>query len=1202
MLHLENALRKPTDQTTHNRFSFFWQQHNHPEYPYTNKTPDILLDINPGESSTECPNNEQTTKSITCNSLTPPCHSHNDVNAALEDNCKVIRYVLEKQQTPSKHNALLAVLTRRSSLLPENNPRIEPATPNPGNSDIPSDSDETQLETAETTEHSPIAATPALFIDTSRQTTTATSTNPLQRFSQAVGQILSPKTPSLDSQQQNQSPATENVQNVNQTSKTNAPLTDDPPSRSNTRQENHPTFAYPPIHETFLDDDDPDNDNDNDEDEPPQIPLASPDALTSSTRTDFTYPPIEDLTRTLLKYAKTANLRKLSYPTDLLSRRRQFNAFMDNLRIVCNISPWTRQVFDLWPKQISYSHPCIGTAIYNLIFTNISDPCQKHIIDCPPDARTAILTLRRHCAPLTQDHVERTRETFCSIKQGHQEVATSYLNRIRTLTRDCYHAGIPKTDAEIIKRAIRGGSNHHFYAASYQRFDADIRRAELNDEELPPFAELESHLLNIDESRGLTLPSQNQRNYNQHANSARQSFSNHTFQPRQGTTRVFTPRQQQAFSSTMRPYTSNNSRPPHRPNIRQNNPAPAHPRQNNNNDRRTATHQPRTSQQQNRGARPPFRPISSNNTNQRRPPNQNNHGARRNPSASNTANIVCNNCGRLGHYANRCITANRRPQSSNNNRGGPPNRNTNNENAAPSNQRAYFITDSAPPKSHVFHHQACMALSTCQNNITGPQTVTSWPDSNTPQMEINRALLSNDFLPTAPQAPPNTGSTELFPDDPLSTHQRFGPPILDNWLPDSGATCHYTPVFSDLRDVEACHIPVSLADGTTKISTFKGTTDCYFTTDEGQRSILGLTDVYYIEGLSHRLLSLTAISATQNFTVIIRNRATTIQFPNDSKYTWPLLLHELPTQQAFSTMSQPENGTPTETTFSPAFEQHVDTSQPENSRPTSSLPLETVSRRLAHRNFRNLMSGSLHHAWNDHTLSPAIDKNTWPIRMSISQKHARSKIPLRQGSEPFHQLHLDLMRNPFRFGLTTATNYSAYLFIVTTPGKLTGWIGLPTESTASIITALKSWLTQTELLGRTKSVRFIRTDAGSAFTSAKFITACNDLGIKLEAAAPEHQEMNGICEAKWREIHNTANILLNTARLGGAFFHHAHAYAIHIVNSCPAKNVTDQDGNPTTPFQYSYGRKPSLANFRVFGCPVYFKRYEPTFRNKLITY
>jgi hypothetical protein len=39
----------------------------------------------------------------------------------------------------------------------------------------------------------------------------------------------------------------------------------------------------------------------------------------------------------------------------------------------------------------------------------------------------------------------------------------------------------------------------------------------------------------------------------------------------------------------------------------------------------------------------------------------------------------------------------------------------------------------------------------------------------------------------------------------------------------------------------------------------------------------------------------------------------------------------------------------------------------------------------------------------------------------------------------------------------------------------------------------------------------------------------------------------------------------HTAQLGSSFFQHAHAYAIHIVNSCPAKNVTDKDGNPTTP-------------------------------------
>ena len=278
------------------------------------------------------------------------------------------------------------------------------------------------------------------------------------------------------------------------------------------------------------------------------------------------------------------------------------------------------------------------------------------------------------------------------------------------------------------------------------------------------------------------------------------------------------------------------------------------------------------------------------------------------------------------------------------------------------------------------------------------------------------------------------------------------------------------------------------------------------------------------------------------------------------------------------------------------------TKNPDVTHSLKSLPLELISRRLAHRNFRNLMLGSLHNTWHDHTIVPTIDTNNWPLRISVSHKRARNKIPMRQGNEPFHRIHLDLMRNPFRFGLTTNTNFSAYLFIVTTPGKLTGWIGLPTESTASIITALKSWLTQTELLGRTQSVRFIRTDAGTAFTSTKFISTCTDLGIKVEAAAPEHQEMNGICEAKWREVHNTANTLLNTARLGGAFFHHAHAYAVQIINACPAKNVTDSNGIPITPFEFCYDRKPSLTNFRVFGCPTFFKRYEPKFNNRLITH
>ncbi len=270
-----------------------------------------------------------------------------------------------------------------------------------------------------------------------------------------------------------------------------------------------------------------------------------------------------------------------------------------------------------------------------------------------------------------------------------------------------------------------------------------------------------------------------------------------------------------------------------------------------------------------------------------------------------------------------------------------------------------------------------MAFSDYQTTFHCPQTVTSWPDTNTPQMEIYRALLRNDFQPTAPQAPPNTGSPELFPDDPLSTHWKFGPSTLENWLPDSGATCHYTSLFSNLQDVKTCHILVSLADVTTKISTFKETTYCYFTTDEGQRSILGLTDVYFIEGLSHRLLSLTAISATQNFAVLIGNHATTICFPNNSKYTWLCSCmncqhnkhfppcHSLRMQYLVTPHSLlPLNNLLTlHSNLIPQDQQHHYLLRP--------YPV-ALHTRLS----KILWPVSLHHAWKIHILSPAINHYT----------------------------------------------------------------------------------------------------------------------------------------------------------------------------------------------------------------------------------
>lgn len=202
------------------------------------------------------------------------------------------------------------------------------------------------------------------------------------------------------------------------------------------------------------------------------------------------------------------------------------------------------------------------------------------------------------------------------------------------------------------------------------------------------------------------------------------------------------------------------------------------------------------------------------------------------------------------------------------------------------------------------------------------------------------------------------------------------------------------------------------------------------------------------------------------------------------------------------------------------------------------------------------MSGSIHHVWKDHQLYPATSADTWPILITLSHKHKHkcNKVPVPVPSDPLHMLHLNLINNPFSFGLTPPATYSAYIFIVITPGKLVGWVGLLLgESSQDIYKCLKCWLLETQLHRQVNKICIICTDAGSTFMSPWFNDWCSrKWNIKLESAAPHHQQQNGICcETKWKELHTTANMLLNNAHLGGAaFFHHVHQYIAEIIN-CP---------------------------------------------------
>jgi len=1007
------------------------------------------------------------------------------------------------------------------------------------------------------------------------------------------------------------------------------------PALSHPSHHRHPSDPSEPSEPTVYPNDD-DNNNTNDGRDGGKKPPSS-----------------EDLTKTLMKHARNSRLQTLDYPTDLNLRRRHFNNFIDKLMIVCQISIWTADIFDDWPHSINYDHDAVGTALYNVIFSYVNNACQKHLLRGPFDGRNALVVLRRYMAPLTPNYIDKVDETFRSLKQSPKEIATSYFTRINETDRDCFHAGINLDNDALIKRALQGASNHYLYAVTYENYRTMIKMAQKQQTELPRYVELESDLLDIDETNGVSLPGQRTRDYNQHGaysvtdqrhSTPRPRGQHNTYSNRQQSFRP--PNHQQRIStrnntcsfcikrghtwsecrSRLNTHRGNQPhRPPNHNNVR-------NPEQRSNNHARA------------------YAVTNHNNRNR-----LTNAGASHNRQNQATSyQPICNTCGQPGHYSPNCP----RRQNTNtvqrgtNNRGAPRNnggpRRPNQQSRV--SDHAYSAYDIIPDANDTEHFET--AFYTWSEADFGPNSITHLPnhgDASTfaqttmqTDSEDSQGLASpaisadqtsadddddsehtNESLPSIPYARivPNQHHTgpQYFPEDPTSENQRFGNCDLINWTPDSGATSHFTPVKSDLINPIPCNNPVRVADGAICESKWVGSVEIHFLSNLGKPCALRLHRVYYVPGLNKRLLSLTTLSGSDNFEVTIRQRATTIAMPDRSTFTWPVRIRQWHNnghnhvEDNFA-LSCVDNSTPlhnqgdTVGSFAhPENQNHNITTDhaakqlSQSQKYKKSIPLELFSRRMAYKNMKTLLTGSLHEVWHNTTLTPTTTTDDWPVRVSISHKHARNKESQRGSTTPFHTIHMDLIHNPFRYSITETTNWEYYLFLVATPGRYCGWVGLPSNHSSSLFTALQTWLTDTTLLGRINDVRFIRTDAGTAFLSEEFIAKCVTLGIKVEAAAPRHQEMNGICEAKWKQVHNTANIMLNNARLGGAFFHHAHAYAVNVINSLPARNVVDENGLPSTPYYVCFGRKPKIANFRVFGCPTFFKVVSPRSGRGIIT-
>ena len=172
--------------------------------------------------------------------------------------------------------------------------------------------------------------------------------------------------------------------------------------------------------------------------------------------------------------------------------------------------------------------------------------------------------------------------------------------------------------------------------------------------------------------------------------------------------------------------------------------------------------------------------------------------------------------------------------------------------------------------------------------------------------------------------------------------------------------------------------------------------------------------------------------------------------------------------------------------------------------------------------------------------------------------------------------------------MTSDTTFSNYLLIVEAYSKIPKLYGMEKITTEEVMDKLdvfQSRFGKIDQFGWWDLER-ISADAGTQFTSAEFKDECQNRGVSLTLAAPEHQEMNVQVEVTWRTLGTVAHSPMVHARVPEVYVHFALMYTTdQIFPVVPIKDPINEDGDPTMPHKLARGTKPSVSHLRVLFCP-----------------
>ena len=211
------------------------------------------------------------------------------------------------------------------------------------------------------------------------------------------------------------------------------------------------------------------------------------------------------------------------------------------------------------------------------------------------------------------------------------------------------------------------------------------------------------------------------------------------------------------------------------------------------------------------------------------------------------------------------------------------------------------------------------------------------------------------------------------------------------------------------------------------------------------------------------------------------------------------------------------------------------------------LDLEVMHQHLGHPSFQSLIAASDAHVWHDICLVPQSEPFCISCKIGAIRSANRGFSLVSHATKPGQILFGNIISNPStRGGLSAATHFKFYLILVCAYSRYTALIGTNQKCSSDIIGCINYWSVyhcpfhDFNIPTHLSELHF---DAGSELISDSLIDWAIANNIRIAAAAPRHQEQNGLCERRWQAIRLISFKLLGERFLGERYHYHSPPFS-----------------------------------------------------------